>query len=106
MTTKARRTPEQIAAYYQGKANAARAAAAKMKKKEDARAQDLLVKAALFLFNTSVPGQDVEGLNLLAMSAGRSMSDEEWEFFTGWWQKKGYLDGGYTDRKKQEAPQG
>ena len=50
MTTRTRRTPEQIAAYHQAKANAARAKAAKQARADDTRLKILVGSAVIKSF--------------------------------------------------------
>lgn len=110
MATRTRRTPEQIAADYQRKANAARAKAAKLKKQQElnelielgklAKAQglagggspyEILGKAVVARASTDgvIMGSMKHFATLAALFADYVQPDE-WAEFRKWWGDQGY----------------
>lgn len=88
--TKPRRTPEELAAYHQAKANAARAKAAKQARDLETRAKIVLGAAVI---NRTLKGfkwgehQQLAGLRHFF---GKEMTDRDWKAFEAWWTSKGH----------------
>lgn len=90
MSNKTKRTPEQLAAHYQAKANAARAKAAKQARADETRAKIVLgaavVKATLGDFKWA-DHRHLEGLEYFFK---RHTTERDWAAFKAWWRSKGY----------------
>lgn len=93
MPTRTRRTPEQLAAYHQGKANAARAKADKLARAAETRAKIVLGAAVV---KATIEGLHVgDKFNLLCLNSlfREHMASRDWEHFEAWWRSKGYSEG-------------
>lgn len=93
MERKARRTPEQLAAYHQAKANAARAKAAKQARTDETRAKIVLGAAVVKAALGSLRAGEHHKLACLRRLFKAEMSERDWQAFEAWWRSKGYPEG-------------
>jgi hypothetical protein len=88
--TKVRRTAEQQAAYYQAKANAARAKAVKQARADDTRAKIVLGAAVVKTVLRGLSSGEARNLACIRRLFHSSMTDRDWDAFEAWWRSQGH----------------